>query len=298
VDALKSYVGVARRFGEIVLLSELVRRHVLGRSTAGLVALTFDDAYVALRTEALQFLAAESIPIAIFIVTKAAATGAAYWWDRIDDVYPHVEPGRWREFERACGVPEDYRQKQPRGFGPLRPLRQWLLAAYAGRWPAHLEEALAALEEGAAVRTHHRSMTFDEVAELAVLTPVEVGVHTLSHPVLPLLSVDALKKEIAGSYAVLRERFASPLPILSIPFGLYDRRTLRAAASFGMIGSLTLGGTLLDTRRQDQALSRLCLNRGDSAARLGLRLLGVPDLIRRCLGRPVDVYPALPSAAT
>jgi peptidoglycan/xylan/chitin deacetylase (PgdA/CDA1 family) len=298
LEAFESYVRVARRFGEIISLGELVRRHLQGRSTSGLVALTFDDAYLALRTELRPFLAREAVPIAVFIVTRAAATGATYWWDRIDDVFPRVEPNRWREFETACGVPEEYRRRQPRAYGPLRPLRQWLLAAYAGRWPDHLEPELAGLEREVGVQTVHRSMTFDEVTELAATIPVEIGVHTVSHPVLPLLADDDLNREIAASYAVLRERFVSPLPILSIPFGLYDQRTLQTAVSAGMIASLTLGGTLLNGERHPHAMPRLCLNRGDSGARLGLRLFGVPDLVRRWLRRLPDAYPELPSATS
>ena len=41
-------VRLARRLGEVVPLSTLVARHRAGRSTAGLTALTFDDAYAAL----------------------------------------------------------------------------------------------------------------------------------------------------------------------------------------------------------------------------------------------------------
>jgi hypothetical protein len=116
--------------------------------------------------------------------------------------------------------------------------------------------------------------------------------------VLPLLSDPDLTREVAASFAALRDRFRYVLPILAIPFGLYDRRTVRAARSAGMIASLTLGGTLLRPGLDGDALPRLCLNRGESAARLGLRLLGVPDLVRRCSGRPSKSYPDLPSATT
>jgi hypothetical protein len=65
-----------------------------------------------------------------------------------------------------------------------------------------------------------------------------------------------------------------------------------------MIASLTLGGTLLNGERHPHAMPRLCLNRGDSGARLGLRLFGVPDLVRRWLRRLPDAYPELPSATS
>src|SRR5712691_7401757 len=112
LEAFKSYVAVARHLGELVPLGELVRRHQERRSTAGLIAVTFDDAYAALRGDFERFISRESVPIAVFVVTQAAATGATYWWDRVDDAFPRVAPDRWRAFETSCGLPEEYRRGQ------------------------------------------------------------------------------------------------------------------------------------------------------------------------------------------
>jgi peptidoglycan/xylan/chitin deacetylase (PgdA/CDA1 family) len=240
----------------------------------------------------------DPVPVTIFSVTQAAKTGATYWWDRIDDLFPRVARGRWRAFESACGLPEEYRRGQPTDQGPLRPLRQWVLAAYQGRWPRHLEDALRALEEEAGFRTAHRSMTWEELASLAAVPGVEVGVHTMSHPVLPLLSDADLQREIAGAHADLRERLASVLPVLAVPFGLYDARTLRAAREAGMTASCTVAGMTLGSRNPPHALPRFCVSRGETAARLGLRLLGMLERMRRRGGRDHALYPDLPSATT
>lgn len=294
LDQFKALVRLARRLGELVRLSELVRRHEQGRSTSGLIAVTFDDAYAALLGGFKEFILREGVPIAVFVVTQAAADGAAYWWDRVDDVFPGTSPDRWRAFENACGLPEEYRRGQPRHYGPLRPLRQWVLAAYAGRWPARLERSLQLLECQAGFRTRQRSMSFAELAELAAVPGLEVGVHTATHPVLPLLSDSELQREIEGAYADLRERFATVLPILAVPFGLYDQRTLRAARAAGMTASLSVAGVSLNGKHQE-ALPRYCVMRSDTPARLGLRLLGLRDLMRRGTRRPLVPDPELPS---
>ena len=294
LEDFKSFVRGARRLGELVCLSELVRRHEQGGSTSGLIAVTFDDAYVGLLGEFKEFILREGVPIAVFVVTQAAADGAAYWWDRVDDVFPRTTADGWRAFENACGLPEEYRRGQPRHYGLLRPLRQWVLATYAGRWPARLEPSLQALESQAGFRTRQRSMSFAELAELAAVPGVELGVHTASHPVLPLLSDPELRQEIEGAYADLRERFASVLPILAVPFGLYDERTLRLARAAGMSASMSVAGVNLYGKHQE-ALPRYCVNRGDGPVRLGLRLLGLRDLVRRGSRCPLVPYPELPS---
>jgi peptidoglycan/xylan/chitin deacetylase (PgdA/CDA1 family) len=297
VETFTSLVRAARRLGEIVPLGELVRRHREGRSTRGMVAVTFDDAYAALRTELADVISRQAIPVAVFVVANAAATGARYWWDRVDDLFPRVAPDRWRSFEAACGLADEYRQGQPPEHGPLRPLRQWLLATFAGRWPAHLDRALDALEQEAGEQTLHRSMTFEELAELAALPGVELGVHTVSHPVLPLLPDHELAYEIAAGHDALRERFARVVPVLAVPFGLYDERTLRTARAAGMIASLTLGGIPFNGGTGD-ALPRFCVTTADTPARLGMRLLGVRELLRPAARRAPARFPDLPSPTT
>ena len=297
-QAFSAFVGAAACLGEIVPLRDLVHRQLRGHSTRGLIAVTFDDAYAAIRTNLKDLISRRAIPVSIFVVANGAATGARYWWDRIEDLFPRVGAERWRAFEVACGLPEDYQRGQPREYGPLRPFRQWLLATHAGRWPRHLESALAALEEEVGYTTVHRSMTFGELAELAAMPEVELGVHTVSHPVLPLLPDSDLRHEILAGYDALRERFARVLPILAVPFGLYDERTLRIAASGGMTASLTLTGRRVIHADGACALPRWCITKSETRARLALRLLGVSDVIRSWSRRTIAAYPELPSPTT
>lgn len=298
LNVFTSILRMARLVAEVVPLSELVSRHLGGRSTAGLMAITLDDGYAALGAWLRSLIVREGVPVSVFVATGAAATGARFWWDRIDDLYPHVPAKRWREFEMACGLPDDYRFGQPREHGPLRPLRQWVLATFAGRWPERLEPALRELEEEVGIRTAQRSMTFAELDELAATGLVDIGVHTVSHPVLPLLSEREAIEEISSCYDALRRRFEDPLPILAIPFGLYDERTLRVARVAGMRASLTLDARTLRDRNRLDALPRFCLTTNDTPTRLALRLLDVGHPLRRQSEPHAVVYPELPSATT
>jgi len=298
LGAFQSLIAAARQMGQLVRLRDLVRRNLAGRSTAGLIAVTVDDAYASVLSEAADYLRREAIPLTAFVVTEAAHTGAAYWWDRIDDLFPWVPAERWRALEDACGLPEDYRKGQPARYGPLRPLRQWLLATHKGRWPEEREALLASLEEEAGVRTRQRSMTFEELARLAAIPSVDLGVHTVSHSVLPLLPDAELTREISSGYVTLRERFANAVQILAVPFGLFDRRTVNAAREAGMMASLTLAGTTLKRHGGRDDLPRFCISRDDTAWKLKLRLADALDWVnvwRRTLS---PRYPPLPSPTT
>jgi len=297
VDDLAALVDVARRHREIVPLADLIGRHRKGRSTSGLAALTFDDAYATLLPVLTS--ARRSIPMTIFVVSGAVERGTSYWWDRVDDLYPCVPLERWRRFETSCGLPQEYRRGQPPEYGPLRPLRQWVLATYAGRWPPHLADQLAALEREMGRRTRQRSMTFDELAVVASIPGMTLGVHTQSHPVLPLLPPAELHREIAECHARLRERFQNVLPVLAAPFGLYDERTVLAARAAGMQATMTLGGASVSAATDVSGFPRLCLTRQDTPLKLALRLLGIPDRVRAWFAdADRSLYPALPSPTT
>lgn len=294
----KALIAAAQRMGELVPLRDLVRRHMAGRNTAGLLAVTVDDAYASLLGEVAEFVADQGIPLTVFAVTEAAREGARYWWDRLDDLFPRVSKERWRAFEDACGLVDGYRHGQPARYGPLRPLRQWLLAAHAGRWPAALEPLLHGLEAETGTRTAQRSMTFEELARFAALPSVDVGVHTVSHPVLPLLTDAERTREISTGYLALRERFTNTVPVLAVPFGLFDRRTVAAAREAGMMASLTLAGTTLPRQPGQDDLPRFCISRQDTATKLHVRLTGLRVRWRSWWGGLAPRYPALPSATT
>lgn len=129
-------------------------------------------------------------------------------------------------------------------------------------------------------------MTWDEIAAFAARDLVDVGVHTLTHPVLPLLDDQQAIGEIRDAYRAIRERVSSPVPILAIPFGLYTERTAQIAREAGMDASLTLANHPLRGTGPDAPLPRLSMGRGLRRWKLMLRLT-VPR-------RPAS-YPALPS---
>ena len=297
LPAFQAFIESARQMGQLVPLRELVRRHLAGRGTAGLIAVTADDAYASLLGDTSEYLAREAVPLTVFAVTQPAAVGARYWWDRVDDVFPQVPRERWRQFEDACGLTDAYRRGQPSSYGPMRPFRQWMLATHRGWWPDALEPELQTLEREFSLQTVQRSMTFEELARFATIPTVDIGVHTVSHPVLPLLPDHELEREISAAFQTLRAHFAGTVPILAVPFGLFDARTLDVARAAGMEASLTLAGTTLKRYAGRDDLPRFCLCRHDRVRKLRARLTGLFDFERwwRASARR---YPALPSATT
>jgi peptidoglycan/xylan/chitin deacetylase (PgdA/CDA1 family) len=288
VEELIGAIEFVRRFARIVPLSELLERHRAGKSTEGLISLTFDDGYAALPALIGSYVSRVNVPISVFITTRASDQAARFWWDRIDDCFPRISPERWRAFENAVGVPDAYRTGQPAEYGPLRPLRQWIMAQYLGRWPQHLESALSDLEHG--TTSAQRAMSWDEIAAFGANGLVEYGVHTLTHPVLPLLSDKDFADEVGGAHRELLAHVPNALPVLAIPFGLYDSRTIDLARRAGMQTSLTLDNRTMRGIPASAAPPRVSMRSGLKKWKLFLRLT-VPR-------KPPSGYPALPSATT
>ena len=272
-DALLESVDALSSLYTIVPLSDLLERRRAGRSTEGLLALTFDDAYASILT-ASEALAALQTPITVFPVGQTMTADGLFWWDRVDDLFAASSHSRWRTFEDRCGLPDAFRTGQPPEYGPLRPFRQWMLAEHKGRWPERLTPLLDELEHELERQTVQRPMTLPELNALGRRLPLEVGVHTMTHPVLPLLPDIEVQREIADAYALIQEMCPNATPVLAVPFGLGDARVVRIATTAGMRASLSLAGVTLRHNPPVDWLPRICLSTDLPAWKLRLQLTG------------------------
>jgi peptidoglycan/xylan/chitin deacetylase (PgdA/CDA1 family) len=293
---LEAAIGAARDVGEIVPAAELVRRHQRGQSTSGLFALTFDDAYKSLEL-ATALLSREQVPITVFAVPDALDEGRRFWWDRLAALLNVLSVD---EIDGLCDqyeIPQTFRDKQGTAWGPGRPLRQWVIGRFAARWPAAFEPRMRELEVEKGIAPVDRSMTWEELAAFGAAAPVDIGVHTRSHPALPLLSAEEQLSEISSGHELLKERFPGTVPVLAAPFGLYNRDTVSVTRAAGLHACLSLGARTFDFAGDTGALPRFCMMHPESTFRLALRLSGVIDRARTWRGDVRVDFPVPPTPA-
>lgn len=273
-------IDVARAAATIVPLSDLHARWVRGLPHAGLVAITFDDAYVSLLQTASSWYCRAPFPATVFVVAGASRTGGAYWWDRLEAISPLASLSDRLSLEAAVGVPDHLRGGSDPVFGAWRTLRQWLLREHAGRPPEAFGEQLTSIESRLQTSTLQRAMTIGELHELARLGPVAFGVHTAEHPVLPLLPDEDVVSEIRTTWNALRDwELPAPTPYLAAPFGLYDKRTATLAMEAGMSGVVGLQESVL-LSDESSVMPRWTLVSAMTSARLALRISGVHGFLR------------------
>lgn len=188
---------------EVISLSDAIRRHApsAGRPRA---VITFDDAYRGAVTIAVEELIARGMPATIF-VAPAFVGGRAFWWD--------VLAG---------------------GSGGEMPVvvRDTALRALQGSHDRVLAWAHAAGLPRGEPTADQRCATYGELRAASRAPGITFGAHTWSHPVLPSLDEDTLRREVERPLAWLRDRFASAVPVLAVPYGLsapHVESTARAA---------------------------------------------------------------------
>jgi peptidoglycan/xylan/chitin deacetylase (PgdA/CDA1 family) len=92
----------------------------------------------------------------------------------------------------------------------------------------------------------------------------EIGAHTLTHPDLTTVGAVALRREVAGSRALLRLRLGAPVNAFCYPAGRSDARVRAAVAAAGFTTATTVEPGIASSRDDPFALPRIRVNGTDS----------------------------------
>lgn len=280
-------IALLQSMGQVVPLADLLARVDAGASTAGLFALTFDDAYVGVLTLALPVLRRAGAPASVFAVSGALTGDGRFWWDRIEDLLPHLAPDGWASLAASFG-------DSTNGAPPtLDAVRGHILARGHGRLSEGQALALASAEREAGFTTAMRSATESELLELAGDPLISIGPHTMTHAALATLGNDAVEAEIGGSVTALRNLGLSPLPVLAVPYGVGDDRTVSLARRAGMRWCLGVAPRTLAGAWATQPFPRFVMSVHRGGWRFRSQLLGMTDVAKRVLGRPEPDWPVL-----
>jgi peptidoglycan/xylan/chitin deacetylase (PgdA/CDA1 family) len=186
------------------------------------VAITFDDGYGDNRAAA-AVLAAADLPATFFITIGRIGERREVWWDRLE------------QFVMRCAPPGGHLDLEVGGkrfWADVRSPGARARAHMGLYWrlrrmrPIVIESLLDRLEGQLALRTverdTHRWMTREELRELAGTTGIDVGAHTLTHPVLTAVSASEQWEEIDGGRQQLEHVVGKPIRLFSYPYGGYD----------------------------------------------------------------------------
>jgi peptidoglycan/xylan/chitin deacetylase (PgdA/CDA1 family) len=211
------------------------------------VSLTFDDGYLDNLKAAKPLLEHFQTPATMFLTTGYFAAAHEYWWDALERiVFGHALPNgnltleinkqthTWTVDTSSCAtLPGDTWRAWEEPRNSRDALYQSLYKILS---PLTLNEKHAVLKQleswsGAEplIREGYRSVTVSEARELAASPQIEVGAHTVTHPVLSSQSVAVQKSEIQESAHTLERLIEKPVTSFAYPYGKrshYTRKTV------------------------------------------------------------------------
>lgn len=191
------------------------------------VAVTFDDGYADILTQAKPLLERYGIPATVFVTT--GYLGREYWWDELEQLLRPPSPLPER-FSLAIGAKHfewpDRNKNGDARTALLLALCDWLR-------PLVDEERLQAMEQIRAclsplpdsVSPDQRAMTPDELVELCAGGLVEIGSHSVTHPVLASMSPAKQRLELLDSKVRLEQIVGHPVTSFSYPNGSASEQT-------------------------------------------------------------------------
>jgi peptidoglycan/xylan/chitin deacetylase (PgdA/CDA1 family) len=218
------------------------------------VAVTFDDGYANVLHVAEPILSAHSTPATLFVVSQPLVAASEYWWDELAGLLlqpgslpPQLElRGPSATIELALGSATSYGHRQWErdrayrdGEGPASPRMELYRTLWDRFSPLDHAERQHLLSELATwsgrprlVRDTHRSLTVEELVALDG-GPVEVGGHTVTHPLLPGLDPERLRIEIEDNKRCLEGLLHREVVSFSYPFGANDPAAVGAVERAG-----------------------------------------------------------------
>ena len=235
------HLEVVRKVGEPTRLIALDESFD-GKAGRPRVVLTFDDGYADNLHHAKPLLERYDVPATVFVASNYVKVQNEFWQDELDKIF--LQPGEvprtlqfdinGRSYDFELGKSSRYdqqtydkhrnwsvsRKDDPTArHGVYRALFDLLFPLSVQERQKQLNHLLAWAGMGSAARPTHRPLSRSEVIQLAAGGLVEVGSHTVNHPVLSRIPQREQAVEISGSKAHLEEILGSPVTSFAYPYG-------------------------------------------------------------------------------
>lgn len=246
---------VLRKISRPIALKKMVRSLHKFPLGAKETVLTFDDGYADNFHNAQPLLEKYEVPATFFIVSGAVNSKEEFWWDELERII--LEADQLPEcFDlEIAGIQYNWKIISERGnktfnydaevASTLRDDRVssphklymalWRILAeftYSGK-----KDILCRIgqwaKESSTPRASYYPMTSDELASLAKGRLVDIGAHTVSHPLLSRLSVSDQEREIVRSKRDLEDMLNQPVSSFSYPHGDRSNETVRLVKEAG-----------------------------------------------------------------
>jgi len=184
------------------------------------VVVTFDDGYADNFLEALPIVEKVGVPVTFFISSGAIDSDEEFWWDELERLIlaggsrpDHCQLGEGSQTFK--GNTRSY-EDRVNFYRELHPVMRKQVSEVRNQWLEQLRTWAGCAASG---RLSHRTLTTEQLRELANSDLVTIGSHGVTHTRLTNLSPEGQRYEILNSTQRLKELCGVEIPVFSYPFG-------------------------------------------------------------------------------
>lgn len=257
----------------VLPLDEAVRRLSAGTLPARALAITFDDGYADNHDVALPILLRHGLTATFFVAT-GYLDGGRMWNDTIIESLRHTTLDAI-DLQDVHGLPLGTHSL--RTLGERRAAIDAIIPKVKHLPAARRQSAADAIAQRAkAVLTDDLMMTSDQVIALH-RGGMQIGAHTVTHPILALLGAEEARAEIVASRQSLEHLLGAPVRLFAYPNGQpgqdYSAQTVAIARAAGFDAAVTTAWGASDSRTDRFEIPRFT-PWDRTRMRFGARLLG------------------------
>lgn len=203
-------IGAIKDVFNILPLGEALDLLDQGALPPASLSITFDDGYADNATQALPVLQEHEVS-ATFFVTSGFLDGGRMWNDTVIETVRRLPAGELDLTDIGLGCHEVSDEDKP-------VLIRQLLTAIKHRAAARRAEMVAAIGERVDGLPDNLMMTGPQVRELAA-AGMDIGAHTVTHPILTRLPDAQAREEMAQGREALQDLLGGPVELFAYPNG-------------------------------------------------------------------------------
>lgn len=250
-----------RRFQVVSLDVFLAGTEKAAASSKPLCLVTFDDGWADTYTRAFPGLQKFRFPAVVFLASGSIGSRGGFWVERVKKA--------WRSPAVSERIRATFRDLVPAdaGHAGLEPVVEWLKRMPAEKRNAILTKVLPA--DGSANGQEIDSMlTWDQAREMSD-AGIEMGAHTVSHPLLSYEDSSSVERELRLSKQTLEEKLGKKVRAFAYPNGDWNESVRKQVADAGYRYAFTTRPAWYDRSQNPYTVSRVLLHEGNITARDG-----------------------------
>jgi peptidoglycan/xylan/chitin deacetylase (PgdA/CDA1 family) len=259
-----SLLAYLRRRFEVVSLDTLLETPTHGLTfSKPLCLITFDDGWADTYSRAFPGLKKFSMPAVIFLTTGFIGTRGGFWVEQVQKA--------WRKSSRRARLQSAARETAEANAAAsvdLERLVEWLKRMPASERNVLLECMLGTSGNGDGGADVDYMLSWDQAREMSD-AGVEIGSHTVSHPLLTYEDASSVERELLLSKQILEEKLGRRVRAFAYPSGDWSERVREQAAKAGYGCAFTTQPSWHGHCENPYTISRILLHEGNIAGHEG-----------------------------